>query len=701
MEFHKILTAIELSCRQSENLMNGSYLGLRERKDIVIIKDYLLTKKYDRLVSMQNKNGNYLLICMILGAVLGVLGGYFLSGIFIEIKFLGTIFLNALKMVVVPLIIASIIVGVTSLGDIRKLGKTTGKTLLYYLATTGFSVLIGLILVNLIRPGVGVPLIGASVPEFVVDRGENTIIEVIVGLIPDNLFGAAASGKILPLIIFALIFGGVLTTIGSKGKQLIVLFQGINAAIMKIVMLIIYFAPIGIFALIGGIVAENRDSVDRLFAALGLYSLTVIIGLLIHAVIVLPLILKMFGRKNPFTYFINMGQALTTAFSTASSAATLPLTMEAVEHKNKVDKKAASFVLPLGATINMDGTALYEAVAALFIAQIYGIDLSIGAQVVIFFTATLASIGAAAIPEAGLVMMSLVLAAVGLPLEGIGIILVIDWFLDRCRTTVNVWGDSIGAAVIGETAEIKTYLRPTRETKPVSARKQPSRKSKPRVDKPVRGARPADRDKAYRPKDGRKRDRKPINGRNRPERGPRPDRTPRGHREPERRTRETVDKERRGSMPRPAPKVQPEKEIKKEPIKENLVVTQRETDDFFGTEFKKMDFFKDDRPVAAPTEKQETGTPTISDKKTEEKTDGSEISDKKTEDKTDASPISDIKTEEKTDTPTIPDKKTEDKTDAEEPAAKKKVEVNNSENDENPSDEEDMWGRGKKKRPSK
>ncbi|MEA3297364.1 MAG: dicarboxylate/amino acid:cation symporter, partial [candidate division Zixibacteria bacterium] len=293
------------------------------------------------------------------------------------------------------------------------------------------------------------------IPEFIAGRSSNTFVDVVVGLVPDNLFAAAAEGRILPLIIFSLVFGGVLTAIGSKGKPVISFFEGVNAAIMKIVLLIIYFAPVGIMALIGGIVAKNRASFDELITALGLYSLTVIVGLLVHAVIVLPMILKMFGRRNPLAYFVNMGQALATAFTTASSSATLPVTMESVEEKNKVDRKAAAFVLPLGATINMDGTALYEAVAALFIAQIYGIDLSIGAQVIIFLTATLASIGAAAIPEAGLVMMALVLSAVGLPLEGIGVILTIDWFLDRCRTTVNVWGDSIGAAVIAKTAEIK------------------------------------------------------------------------------------------------------------------------------------------------------------------------------------------------------------------------------------------------------
>ncbi len=405
---------------------------------------------------MTGRAGNIILIGMIVGAVLGLMGGLWLGDFMLSIKFLGTMFLNALKMVVVPLVVASIIVGVTSLGDIRKLGRTTGKTLAYYMTTTGFSVLVGIILVNLIRPGEGVPPIGAAVPEFVAAKGGGTIIDVIVGLIPDNIFGAAATGKILPLIVFSLLFGGVLTVIGDKGKPVIAFFEGVNAAIMKIVLLIIYFAPIGILALIGGIIAENRDSVDELMTALGLYSLTVIIGLLIHATITLPTILRYFGGRNPFSYFLNMGQALATAFTTASSSATLPVTMECVEQKNKVDDRAASFVLPLGATINMDGTALYEAVAALFIAQIYGIDLSIGAQIIIFFTATLASVGAAAIPEAGLVMMSLVLTAVGLPLEGIGIILAIDWFLDRCRTTVNVWGDSVGAAVIGETVEFNT-----------------------------------------------------------------------------------------------------------------------------------------------------------------------------------------------------------------------------------------------------
>lgn len=402
---------------------------------------------------MNQKTSNLILIGMILGAVLGVLGGLWLGDFFLSIRFIGTLFLNALKMIVIPIIVASMIVGVTSLGNISKLGKTTGKTILYYFITTGFSVIIGIILVNIIRPGEGVENFGAYIPDLVLESQDQSFIDVIIGLIPPNVFKAFNDGQVLPLIVFSLLFGGVLTTIGDKGKPVIAFFEGVNAAIMKLVHLIIYFAPIGVMALIGGIVAENRESVDELVSGLAWYSLTVIIGLLIHAIVILPLILKLFGKKEPWDYFKNMGQALATAFTTASSSATLPITMESVAEKNKVDPRAASFVLPLGATINMDGTALYEAVAALFIAQIYGIDLSMGQQMIIFLTATLASIGAAGIPHAGTVTMVVVLRAVGLPFEGIGLIWAIDWFLDRCRTTVNVWGDSVGAAVIGETKE--------------------------------------------------------------------------------------------------------------------------------------------------------------------------------------------------------------------------------------------------------
>jgi Na+/H+-dicarboxylate symporter len=321
-------------------------------------------------------------------------------------------------------------------------------------------------MVNLLRPGIGVEQLGTDVSDIVAKGQGKTLIDVVVGLIPENIIDAAARADILPLIFFSLLFGAILTSIGEKGKPVVAFFEAINLVIMKMVTIIIYFAPIGVLAIIGEIVARERDSVQDLLSRLGMYTLTVILALLVHALITLPLLLRFIAKRRPFGYFKNMGEALATAFTTASSSATLPLTMDLVEERNKVDSRAASFVLPLGATINMDGTAMYEAVAAIFIAQVYGIDLSIGQQVVIFLTATLASIGAAGIPHAGTVMMVFVLTAVDLPLEGIGFIWAIDWFLDRCRTTVNVWGDSVGAAVVGSTKEFTSYTAASDKIEP-------------------------------------------------------------------------------------------------------------------------------------------------------------------------------------------------------------------------------------------
>lgn len=458
---------------------------------------------------MSNRTGQILLIGMLAGVVLGALGGYFLGEQMLQINFLGVIFLNALKLIVVPLIILSMIVGVTSLGDIRKLGRTAGKTLLYFLATTTIAVILGLILVNIIRPGVGAPMFSAAAPEIVRESGPMSLIDIVVSMVPENFFKAASEGQVLGLIIFALIFGGALTTLGSAAKGLIELLETMNRAIMKIVELIIYFAPIGVFALIGGIVAENRESLVQLTSGLGWYTLTVTAGLLIHGVIIIPLILSIWGKRNPWKYLMNMGQVFATSFTTSSSSATLPVNMTAVIEKNKVDKRAGSFVLPLGATINMDGTALYEAVAAIFIAQIYGIDLTISQQLIIFITATLASIGAAGIPHAGTVTMVFVLSAVGLPIEGIGLIWAVDWFLDRCRTTVNVWGDAVGAAVISETDEIKggeavlPRVSPAVETRAertyVRRDRQERSERAERSERPERGERP---DRRNRPERG-------------------------------------------------------------------------------------------------------------------------------------------------------------------------------------------------------
>ncbi|MHC4473806.1 MAG: dicarboxylate/amino acid:cation symporter, partial [Planctomycetota bacterium] len=243
---------------------------------------------------------------------------------------------------------------------------------------------------------------------------------------------------------------GILTTLGATGKPVLDFFLGANRAVMEMVRLIMWLAPPGIFGLVAGrLGAEGGgEAIWRLVEMLGAYAGTVLAGLGIHSLVILPLILRFVGKRNPLKYAVGVGRALLTAFSTASSSATLPVTIESVVRNNKVSERSSNFVLPLGATVNMDGTALYEAVAVMFIAQAYGIDLGPAEQVIIFLTATLASVGAAGIPEAGLVTMVMVLAAVNIPIGGMALILVIDWFLDRCRTTVNVWGDSVGAAVI-------------------------------------------------------------------------------------------------------------------------------------------------------------------------------------------------------------------------------------------------------------
>ncbi len=522
---------------------------------------------------MKNNNTHKkILLGIIVGIILGVLFGGFLPGLSKNFAILGDIFLNLLMMIVVPLVILSIIVGITNLGDIRNIGSIGKRTIIYYLATTGLSVFIGLVLVNIINPGEGVTP-GEKIPELkykieinndkkvifesnsinlkrynkryhivltdqkiigkIIKTGKNSItvgswerqekgetiylkrrngefipikkmdetllfdkiipknegngIEIVLllvkniqknknrdavdtikevfignkadkreGMIPRNLFNAMQKMAILPLIFFSLLFGAALSVLGENGKKVIDIISILNDAVMKIVGWIMFIAPIGIFGIISARIGNAGGFKEFLpeLIAVGKYSFTVILGLTIHSVLVLSAILYFIGKRNPYIFMKGVGAALLNAFSTASSSATLPLTMETIEKQNGISKRTGSFVLPIGATINMDGTALYEAVAVMFIAQVYGISLGPVEQVIVFLTATLAAVGAAGIPEAGLVTMVIVLKAVNLPIEGIGLILTIDWLLDRFRTTVNVWGDSVGAGVI-ETLENK------------------------------------------------------------------------------------------------------------------------------------------------------------------------------------------------------------------------------------------------------
>jgi proton glutamate symport protein len=381
----------------------------------------------------------------ILAAIIaGVLTGLLLGDKTTHLKIVGDMFIRLLRMIIIPLILASMVTGIVSLGDIRKLGRLGLKTLIYYLVTTILAVGVGLVLVNLTKPGSRVEM-GAETAVDLSNREAVSVVSIIEDIVPENLLEAMAADKVLSIIFFSLLLGVAISSIGEKGRLLVSFFESFNAVMMKITGWIMHLAPLGVFALMAYTIGTMGLSVVR---PLAVYMATVIIGLSIHGLVTLPLLVGIFGKYSPIKLMKDVFSAVATAFSTASSAATLPITMDCLQENTGVSNKVTSFVLPLGATVNMDGTALYEAVAAMFIAQAYGITLTVGQQFVIMTTATLASIGAAAIPGAGLVTMVIVLKAVNLPLEGIGMILAVDRLLDMLRTAVNVWGDSCGAAIV-------------------------------------------------------------------------------------------------------------------------------------------------------------------------------------------------------------------------------------------------------------
>lgn len=391
---------------------------------------------------------------ILIALILGVLYGLFLTAEVGYVTWLGVIFLRALKMIIVPLVFSSIVSGVTNIGSGQSLGRLGLKTVTYYILTSLFAILTGLILVNFTKPGVDADL-GFTEKVEGLSSVPGGLGDIIFRIIPENIFQSFITADMLAIIFFSLFFGFFITrTEGNSREKLTNFFNAFFEVMMKMTVFIIKFAPLGILGIVAGVVAQQAGDKAALFGIvqrMGLYMITVILGLAFHTLVTLPLILKLVGRVNPKLHFQAMSTPLLTAFSTASSSATLPLTMEAIENKAGVSNKISSFVLPLGATINMDGTALYECVAAMFIAQAYGIELSFMQQMIVVITALLASIGAAGIPMAGLVMMSIVLTAVGLPLEGVGLILAVDRILDMCRTVVNVFSDSCGAVVIAKT----------------------------------------------------------------------------------------------------------------------------------------------------------------------------------------------------------------------------------------------------------
>lgn len=405
---------------------------------------------------------------ILIGMAFGVIFGLILSfidggGAFIGdyIKPFGTIFINLLKLIAIPLILASLIKGVSDLQDISKLSQMGGRTILTYVTTTLIAVTIGLILVNTIQPGKSISvdtrqeLVEAYASdadqkrEAAAKQQEAGPLQALVDIVPSNIFAAATNNRnMLQIIFFALFFGiGMILLPQETAKPVKDFFDSFNAIILKLIDMIMMAAPYGVFALLAALVVEAPSL--ELFQALALYAITLLLGLA-TMIVVYSIIVKVFTGRSPSSFFKGIAPAQLLAFSTSSSAATLPVTMECVEENLGVDKEVTSFVLPIGATINMDGTSVYQGVAAVFIAQAFGLDLGLSAQLGIIFTATLASIGTAAVPSAGIVMLVIVLAQAGIPEAGLALIFAIDRPLDMCRTIVNVTGDAAVSMLVGK-----------------------------------------------------------------------------------------------------------------------------------------------------------------------------------------------------------------------------------------------------------
>jgi len=395
-----------------------------------------------------------------IGLILGVVVGLVFGEKALIIEPVGTIFLRLITMIVVPLVLVSLMLGTASLGDIRKLGRIGFKTIIYFMITTMIAISIGLVLANIVKPGTGLneevkaELYKSyeSKAQVSIQRMEEkpSLKDILINVVPTNPVKALIDGNMLQVIFLGLLFGLILTLIKkSKSEMLIKFLDGVNDAIIQVVHIAMRLAPYGVLALIAAVIGQYGVNI---LVTLLKYSLVVVGGLVIYTISVNSLSLSLLGRMNPLLYFKAVKEAMIIAFSTSSSNAALPVSLECVEHIG-VPREYSSFVIPLGATINMDGTALYQGVAAVFIAQIYGIPLVLTDQITIVLMATLASVGAAGVPAAGIITLAMVLTQIGIPLEGIALILGVDRFLDMCRTTTNIIGDMTCSVVIKQTEE--------------------------------------------------------------------------------------------------------------------------------------------------------------------------------------------------------------------------------------------------------
>ncbi|SOC40024.1 dicarboxylate/amino acid:cation symporter [Ureibacillus acetophenoni] len=390
-----------------------------------------------------------ILIAFVIAIILGAIVGQSIE----VVKPLGDLFLRLIKFIIVPLVLASLVVGVAGAGDLRQIGRMGGISFVYYLATTAFAVFIGLLLANIFRPGDGVNMTLSG--EAAEPTAAPSVVDTLLNIVPTNPIESLVTGNMLQIIFFALFLGLAISMLGDKAKTVYNFFEGLAEIMYKITGIVMKFAPIGVFGLIAPIVGQYGISV-----LLPLIKLILVVyaGCILHALLVYSGSVKLFANQSPLKFFKGIAPASLVAFSTSSSSGTLPITMKSTEENLGVSKKVSSFVLPLGATINMDGTALYQGVCVLFVAQFMGIELSIMQQLIIVLTATLASIGTAGVPGAGLIMLSMVITAVGLPLEAIALVAGVDRILDMIRTSVNVTGDG-SAAVVVQALEDKKELK--------------------------------------------------------------------------------------------------------------------------------------------------------------------------------------------------------------------------------------------------
>ena len=392
---------------------------------------------------------------ILIALVLGVLFGIFAHDYVKYVSWAGDMFLRFLKMIVVPIVFCSMVTGVASLGNQGGLGRIAGKTFAFYICTTLVATVIGLVLVNLLQPGVGSSLVSdAAAATQLASADKVSLGQQIINIIPDNIFAALTKGDLLQVIFFAILFGFFVTKVGGKARTVIVdVFQAGFDVIMKITLAVIKLAPYGVFAIVAKMISQQAGDMDKLMdvaQSLGMFLLIVWAGCMIHFFVVLPSTVYFLGKENPWRHMKKMSTAILTAFSTCSSGAALPISLKDSQEKCGISNRIAGFTLPLGATINMNGTALYEGVAVIFIAQVYGVDLSILEQIIIIVTVLFSAIGAASIPMAGLVMLSVAISVAGLPMEGVGLVLAVEQLCDMPRTATNSYGDMCGAVVIAK-----------------------------------------------------------------------------------------------------------------------------------------------------------------------------------------------------------------------------------------------------------